>query len=49
MALARELTSAVQRVLGSQPDRIHVILSEHAAGEWIVGGQPLSVPDEAVQ
>lgn len=49
MVLARELTSAVERVLGSRPDRIHVVLTEHAAGQWMVGGEPLTVSEEVRQ
>ncbi len=42
-ALVRELTEAVARTLGSDPDRIQVLLTEYADGEWNVAGKPLSL------
>jgi 4-oxalocrotonate tautomerase len=42
-ALVNELTSAMQRTLGSDPERVHVLIHEYADGEWSIGGKPLPV------
>lgn len=39
--LVRELTDTVERVLGSRPERISVLVTEYAEGQWNVAGEPL--------
>jgi|GEM_PF-6165303 len=46
--LVEELTEVLHRVLGSDKDRIAVLLTEYAAGEWNVAGQPLVLGEAAV-
>ena len=46
--LVRELTDAVERVLGSSSERISVLVTEYSAGEWNVAGVPLDLPTGAV-
>jgi 4-oxalocrotonate tautomerase family enzyme len=43
--LVEELTAAVERSLGSSPDRIQVLVTEYAEGDWTVAGQPLTLPE----
>jgi 4-oxalocrotonate tautomerase len=40
-ALAAEVTSAVNRVLGSEPDRVQVLFCEVAGGDWFRAGTAL--------
>lgn len=40
-SLVQELTQAVERTLGSDSDRIQVLITEYDEGHWTVGGQPL--------
>ena len=40
-ALMKDLTEVVQRRLGSDSDRISILISEYAEGTWSVGGEPL--------
>ena len=42
--LVRELTEAVQRSLGSAPERIQILLTEYPKGHWNVAGEPLQLP-----
>jgi 4-oxalocrotonate tautomerase len=42
-ALVTELTSAMQRTLGTDPERVHVLIHEYGDGEWSIGGQALLV------
>lgn len=41
--LVEELTRAVQRVLGSDPERIQILLSEYGDGQWSKGGKALKL------
>jgi len=41
--LAAEVTSAVNRVLGSEPDRVQVLFCEISEGDWYRAGTPLHV------
>ena len=41
--LVAELTRTVQRVLGSDPDRIQILLSEYGDGHWSKGGKALKL------
>jgi 4-oxalocrotonate tautomerase len=41
-ALVREVTEAVARNTGSDPGHIQVLLTEHEAGHWSLGGRMLS-------
>lgn len=43
-ALARELTAAVEKVLGSSAERIQVLVTEYQEGDWTVGGEVLTLP-----
>jgi len=43
--LVRELTAAVERALGSTPERIQVLVTEYAEGDWTVAGEPLTLPE----
>lgn len=43
--LVKELTAAVERSLGSTPERIQVLVTEYAEGDWTVAGAPLTLPD----
>ncbi|GAA1124926.1 tautomerase family protein [Nocardioides aquiterrae] len=45
--LVRELTEVVERVLGSSPERVSVLVTEYAEGHWNVGGEPLRLPEAA--
>ncbi|MFI1035439.1 4-oxalocrotonate tautomerase family protein [Streptomyces sp. NPDC020951] len=45
--LVRELTEVVERVLGSRPERISVLVAEYAEGDWSVAGEPLELPQGA--
>ncbi len=40
--LVHELTQVVQRCLGSDPERISILVTEYAEGHWNVAGEPLS-------
>ncbi len=46
--LVRELTDVVERVLGSSADRIAVLVTEYAVSEWNVAGEPLRLPEGAL-
>lgn len=46
--LVRELTEVVERVLGSSSERISVLVSEYAEGDWNVAGEPLRLPEGAL-
>ena len=46
--LVRELTEVVESVLGSSSERISILVSEYAEGEWSVGGEPLRRPGAAL-
>lgn len=46
-ALARELTAAVERTVGSDASRVHVLVTEYQPGEWSLGGEPLVVPSRS--
>lgn len=46
--LVRELTEVVQRVLGSSPERISVLITEYGDGDWNVGGAPLRPSEGAI-
>lgn len=41
--LVRELTEVVQRHLGSDPERIAVLITEYREGNWNVAGEPLTL------
>lgn len=41
--LVRELTDAVNRVLGSAPEAIQVLVNEYPDGSWNVAGEPLAL------
>jgi len=43
-ALARELTAAVEKALGSAPAKIQVLVTEYDEGDWTVGGEALTPP-----
>ena len=43
-ALVSEVTDAVERTLGSAPERIKVLLSEYPSSHWNQAGVPLVVP-----
>ncbi|MHB8274802.1 MAG: tautomerase family protein [Dermatophilaceae bacterium] len=45
--LAKELTSVMQRTLGSDPERVHVLITEYAEGDWSLGGRPLQAGQES--
>lgn len=45
--LVRELTDAVQRTLGSDPERIQILLNEYPPGHWNRAGVPLELPGQA--
>lgn len=40
-ALLADLTSVVERHLGVDPDRIHVLITEISEGHWAKAGVPL--------
>jgi 4-oxalocrotonate tautomerase family enzyme len=44
----REFTEVVERVLGSSSERISVLVSEYAEGDWNVAGEPLRLPEGAL-
>ena len=46
--LVRELTAAVERVLGSSSERISVLVTEYADGDWNLAGEPLRLPEGAL-
>ena len=46
--LVRELTEVVERVLGSSSERISVLVTEYAGGDWNVAGEPLRLGEAAV-
>ena len=46
--LVRELTDAVHRTLGADPQRITVIVTEHASEDWNVAGRALVRGGEVV-
>jgi 4-oxalocrotonate tautomerase len=41
--LVAELTRTVQRVLGSDADRIQILLSEYGDGQWSKAGKALKL------
>ena len=41
--LVQELTDAVERTLGSDPERVQVLITEYNEGAWNAGGRPLMV------
>ena len=41
-ALLADLTSVVERHLGVDPDRIHVLITEISEGHWARAGVPLN-------
>lgn len=41
--LVRGLTEVVERTLGSDPQRIAVLVTEYAEGHWNVGGEALEL------
>jgi 4-oxalocrotonate tautomerase len=43
--LVKELTEAVERSIGSSPDKIQVLVTEYAEGDWTVAGEPLTLPE----
>ena len=46
-ALLADLTSVVERHLGVDPDRIHVLITEISEGHWARAGVPLkSTPSQ---
>lgn len=45
--LVRELTDVCERVLGSLPERISVLVSEYPEGHWNVAGEPLTLREGA--
>lgn len=47
--LVRELTEVVGRHLGSEPDRISVLITEYGDGDWNVAGEPLRRGEDAVR
>lgn len=44
--LARELTAAVERSLGSDPERVQVLINSVAGGDWFRAGTALGLPGE---
>ena len=46
--LVRELTEVVERVLGSTSERVSVLVTEYSDGEWNVAGEPLRLPEGAL-
>ncbi|CUR58814.1 putative enzyme [metagenome] len=42
--LAKELTEVVQRHLGSDPQRIQILVTEYEPGTWYAAGESLSAP-----
>lgn len=40
-ALTKEVTAAVERTTGSDPSRIHVLVTEYDSGHWTLGGAAL--------
>jgi len=42
-ALVEQLTETVHRVLGSDPERVQILISEYGEGQWSKAGQPLKL------
>ena len=40
--LARGLTEAMTRTLGSDPERVQVLFKEHGPGDWFRAGEPVA-------
>lgn len=44
--LVQELTEAVERALGSDSERVQVLITEYDDGAWNAGGRPLVADGE---
>jgi 4-oxalocrotonate tautomerase len=40
--LAREITAAFARILGSAPKDVTIVFTDVAASDWVIAGEPLS-------
>lgn len=40
--LAREITAAFARILGSAPKDVTIVFTDVATSDWVIAGEPLS-------